>query len=148
MKKLIISLLAFMALLLGLAGCSGDLHDKPLIQLSDAPYWGINGPMGMKDITISGGVGTVEFKATSGGWDASSGDMKFTIYAQATEEALHDSDNWWSGTLYRIGGFDVSLDTETVMVQAGDNITLKGIADGETYVATISNGAIKVSKKN
>lgn len=108
--------------------------------LLKSAFFAINGPMGIMPLTNNGdGSYSVEFKATDKGWGASAGDMCFTLYGQSTEEKMKDNDNWWSGTLYRFGGFNCKLGEKTTCKSDADNITLKGISDNVDYKATFTS---------
>ena len=110
--------------------------------LLKSAYFAINGPMGITPLTENeDGSYSVEFKGSNKGWGAGDGDMCFTLYGQSTEEKMKDNNNWWSGTLYRFGGFDCKLGEKTTCKADGDNITLKGISDNVDYKATFTSDA-------
>ena len=100
--------------------------------------------MGIKPLTDNGdGSYSVEFNAEPAGWGAAQTDMCFTVYAQKTKDALL-SDKWWDGTAFRFGGFDVKVGENTTCKSDGDNITLKNIEAGATYIATFTSDASSV----
>ena len=111
--------------------------------LLETAFFAINGPMGIKPLTKENSY-TVEFTAEEKGWGAGDGDMCFTAYAQATEAARDDNGKWWDKTVYRFGGFDVNLGTKTECKSDGDNITIKGITNGNKYKAVFTSTPTKV----
>ena len=118
---------------------------KPAVRkdLLETAFFAINGPMGIKPLTKENSY-TVEFTAVEKSWGAGDGDMNFTAYAQATEAARDDNDKWWDKVVYRFGGFDVNLGTKTECKSDGDNITIKGITNGNKYKAVFTSTPSKV----
>ena len=113
--------------------------------LLKSALFAINGPMGIKPLTDNGdGSYSVEFNAEAGGWGAAQTDMCFTVYAQKTEDALLNNDKWWDGTTFRFGGFAAKVGESTTCKSDGDNITLKNIEAGATYIATFTSDASSV----
>lgn len=61
-----------------------------------------------------------------------------------TEDALLNNDKWWDGTTFCFGGFDAKVGESTTCKSDGDNITLKNIEAGATYIATFTSDASSV----
>ena len=113
--------------------------------LLKSALFAINGPMGIKPLTDNGdGSYSVEFTATAGGWGAGSTDMCFTVYSQKTEAKLLNDDKWWDGCPYRYGASEVKIGEKLTCQLSNDNLTLKNIEDGATYIATFTSDAANV----
>lgn len=146
MKKIFLSLAVAIGLTLGLASCSGDLHDdyiKP---------WYIEGAItsGRVAMTTNNETGHMSYaftynSETMNGWESSKGNVHFKVMISATG---WDDDFGFGGESVAINAKDdEGNDKWTSLIPRGSDdpqhIVISGLTDGEEYTIFINGDAVK-----